>query len=291
MKPQHKVYYFRIALASLVGLASGIIRLSPLEGLSLFLLAYFLVTPLSLRLWGQELRNTGLMKLYREALGSSFLALLLTWTLVMNLVGSGVPVYVVRASQSGIYPIQTVDGRVAGPEDRLLAGYNAVLLNISNRGIEDIYVGSYAKAAGVTEIELGNTKVRISRSNDEILLRGEYDLSNGIDSMRMRNLLGNITIFLNGTLIFNVSHRLNPGESEVIKSGSSVIKVSYKAPRILAVEINSTKGNLSAYPVSVFIRSIQEEGGFIFVFDSIRPVWRTRTARVDDSYLVVLPSG
>ncbi|MCD6348190.1 MAG: hypothetical protein J7L91_01015, partial [Candidatus Korarchaeota archaeon] len=62
MNPKHKVYYFRVSVSALVGLVSGLTNAPPLEGLSLFLLAYFLVTPLSLKLWGNELKDVGLIK-------------------------------------------------------------------------------------------------------------------------------------------------------------------------------------------------------------------------------------
>ncbi len=289
MKPKHKVYYFRIALSSLVGLVSGIAGLTPMEGLSLFLLAYFLVTPLSLKLWGDELKDIGLMKLYREALGSSFLALLLIWTLVINLVGPGVPIYVVRTSQSGIYPIQTIDGRTVGPNDRPLAGYNAVSLKLSGHNIQDIYVGSYARTGDVTRVVLGHTEVTLSKG--EIHLSGVYNLSIESDYKRMSELLGNITMFVNGTLIVNGTMKLNPGESRRLSYNSTMMEVSYTAPGLLSVEINSTRDKIAEYPISVFISFIEEKEGYIFVFDSVKPFWKTRTARVDDSYVVVLPPG
>ncbi len=289
MKPKHKVYYFRVALSSLVGLVSGIAGLTPMEGLSLFLLAYFLVTPISLKLWRDELKDTGLMKLYREALGSSFLALLLIWTLVINLMGPGVPIYVVRASQSGIYPIQTIDGRTVGPDERPLAGYNAVSLKLSGQNIEDIYVGSYAKKRDVTKIMLGHTEITLS--GDKIRLSGIYNLSIESDYRRMSRLLGNITMFINGTLIVNETMKLNPGESQRLTYNSTVMEVFHAVPGLLSIEINSTRDEIAEYPVSIFISSIEERNGFIFVFDSVKPFWKTRTARVDDSYVVILPPG
>ncbi len=289
MKPKHKVYYFRVALSSLVGLVSGIAGLTPMEGLSLFLLAYFLVTPLSLKLWGDELKDMGLMKLYREALGSSFLALLLIWTLVINLMGPGVPIYVVRASQGGIYPIQTIDGRIVGPDERPLAGYNAVYLKLTGHNIEDIYVGSYAKMGDLTKVILGHTEVTLSKG--EICISGIYNLSIESDYKRMSKLLGNITMFVNGTLIINGTMKLNPGETKELTYNSTVMEVSHTAPGLLDIEINSTRDKITEYPVSAFISSIEEKEGYIFVFDSVKPFWKTRTARVDDSYVVVLPPG
>ncbi len=290
MKPKHKVYYFRVALSSLVGLVSGIAGLSPMEGLSLFLLAYFLVTPISLKLWGSKLRDAGLMKLYREALGSSFMALLLVWTLAINLAGSGVVIYVVRTSQSGIYPIQTVDGRVVGPDERPLAGYNAVMLNLSGRNIKDIYVGSYARASSETEVVLGHTKVRLSGTS--VHLEGEYNLSIKSDYERMKRLLGNLTVYINGTLVINGTVRLAPGESHMAVHGPTVMVVENSAPGTLTVEINSTREAISSYPLSVFISSVHEKDEHLFVFDAVKPFWKTRTARVDDnSYVVILPPG
>ena len=98
-------------------------------------------------------------------------------------------------------------------------------------------------------------------------------------------------MFMNGTLIINETMKLNPGGSRKLTYHSTVMEVSYTAPGLLSVEINSTREKIAEYPVSVFISSIEEKDGYIFVFDSVKPFWKTRTARVDDSYVVVLPPG
>ncbi len=290
MNPKHKVYYFRVSVSALVGLVSGLTNAPPLEGLSLFLLAYFLVTPLSLKLWGNELKDVGLIKLYREALGSSLLALLLVWTLVMNMIGAGVAVYVVRTSQNGVYPLQTVDGRTIGPNERPLAGYNAVSLKVSDGKIKDIHVGTYARRSeGLTRLYLGDTKVTLS--NNSLNIEGEYNLSFEADLRRMSYLFKNVTLFRNGTLILNNTIRLEPGETENMKIGDAFITVTHDPKGTIHLELDSPYNGTLTFPITVFISSIVEEGDYIYVFDAFKPVWKTRTARVDDSYVIVLPPG
>jgi len=290
MKPRHKVYYTRIAASALTGLLSGLAGLTPMEGLSLFLLAYFLVTPLSLKLWGDELRDVGLLKLYREALGSSILALLLIWTLVINLAGSGVAIYVVRASQGGIYPIQTIEGRTVGPGERPLAGYNAVLLELEDGKIADIYVGTYAEKSPNTKLILGRTEVSLSESGD-VTLRGSYNLSLERDLRRMGKLFGNVTMYRNGTVILNNSLRLEVGDLKEMDVGTGHIRVKHDPKGVLNLEIVSKMEALDELPLSAFISSIQEKEGYVYVFDAFKPVWKTKTARLDDSYVIVLPPG
>ena len=290
MNAKSKIYYFRLAISSLVGLLSGLINLGPLEGLSLFLLTYFLVTPISLRLWGRDLREMGLMKIYREGLGSSILALLLVWTLAINLVGPGVPMYVVRTGQSGIFPLQTVEGRVIGPNEASLVGYNAVLLNLTNDNkIEDMLVGTYAKDLGNhVEVNLRRTRVVLYK-NGTVLIEGTYSLSDSTDMKRLHKIFGNITLYRNGTLLLN-STTLVPGGSSTIKLGEASIEVSYLSKGIITLKTTAlaNENNIS-FPADAFISKIVRKDGYIYIFDALKPSWRTRTARVDDSYIIVLP--
>ena len=290
MNAKSKIYYFRLAISSLVGLLSGLINLGPLEGLSLFLLTYFLVTPISLRLWGRDLRETGLMKIYREGLGSSILALLLVWTLAINLVGPGVPMYVVRTGQSGIFPLQTMEGRVIGPNEASLVGYNAVLLNLTNDNkIEDMLVGTYAKDLGnYVEVNLRRTRVVLYK-NGTVLIEGTYSLSDSTDMKRLHKIFGNITLYRNGTLLLN-STTLVPGGSSTIKLGEASIEVSYLSKGIITLKTTAlaNENNIS-FPADAFISKIVRKDGYIYIFDALKPSWRTRTARVDDSYIIVLP--
>ncbi|RLG44294.1 MAG: hypothetical protein DRN78_00400 [Thermoproteota archaeon] len=290
MNAKSKIYYFRLAISSLVGLLSGLINLGPLEGLSLFLLTYFLVTPISLRLWGRDLREMGLMKIYREGLGSSILALLLVWTLAINLVGPGVPMYVVRTGQSGIFPLQTVEGRVIGPNEASLVGYNAVLLNLTNDNkIEDMLVGTYAKDLGnYVEVNLRRTRVVLYK-NGTVLIEGTYSLSDSTDMKRLHKIFGNITLYRNGTLLLN-STTLVPGGSSTIKLGEASIEVSYLSKGIITLKTTAlaNENNIS-FPADAFISKIVRKDGYIYIFDALKPSWRTRTARVDDSYIIVLP--
>ncbi len=287
MKARHKVYYFRVLVSSLAGLISGLAGLSSMEGLSLFLLVYFLVTPISLRLWGDELRDTGLMKLYKEAIGSSFLAFLLIWVLVINLMGVGVSIYVVRASSSGIYPIQTIDGRTIGPDERPFAGYNVVFINISKGKIKDIYVGTYAKKSyKITQLYLDNTEIRIW-NNGTLFIEGNYSLSSDRDLARMKNLFGNVTLYRNGSIILN-NTEIRVGESTKLILRNVTVNIFYNRDAI-HLELASDLNKISEYPISAFISFVKEKGDYIYVFDSLKPVWKTRTARVDESYLVVLP--
>ncbi len=290
MEARHKVYYFRVLISSLAGLASGLIGLSSIEGLSLFLLTYFLVTPISLRLWGNELKDTGLIKLYREAIGSSFLAFLLVWVLVVNLMGLGVSIYIVRTSSGGIYPIQTLDGRTVGPDERPFAGYNAVFLNVSNGKIKDIYVGTYAKKSyETTQLYLSNTKIKLW-SNGTLLVEGNYNLSLDRDLMRIRKLFKNVTLYRNGSLILNGT-KLRLGYSKKFTIKNITINITYTSKNVIHLRFISGKDKVAKYPTSVFISFIEEKGGYVYVFDSLKPVWKTRTARVDESYLIILPSG
>ena len=290
MKPKHKVYYLRVTLSAVVGLLSGVFGLSAPEGLTLFLFTYFLVTPLSLKLWGKDLKDMGLMKIYREGLGSSLLSLLLIWTLVINLLGPGVTMFVVRATSSGAYPIQTIDGRTVAPDEHPLEGYNAALISFDDKGnVVKVLLGAYTRG-NQEEFRAKVDGFEIDVSGGEASIRATIDLKKSIHAKRAEMLFGNVTVLRNGTMILNGT-KIGVGEKVELTLGARRVLVHRPTNLTLEVELTGSASGIDEFPLNVFIAEIVEKDGFVFVFDPIEPVRRSRTARVDDSYLVVLREG
>ncbi|MEM2810999.1 MAG: hypothetical protein QW187_04130, partial [Candidatus Korarchaeum sp.] len=236
MRPKYKVYGFRLLVSSLVGLLNGFLRLDPSIGILAFIFAYFLVTPISLRVWREELKVIGLMEIYKEAIGASILALILTWSLSMSLTGYGIAIYVVKANGSGIYPIETLDGRMLPPNNEDLFGYNAVFLTLSNSTVNRVRIGACIEKREELSLRIGDYNLTLR--GDELVLRTHFNISNGENRDFLRRMFGNLTIYRNGTLALgNLS--LPPNTTRKLKLGTSNVSLTYRRFPELSLELRS----------------------------------------------------
>lgn len=288
MRPKYKVYSFRLLVSMLVGLLNGFLRLDPSIGILAFILAYFLVTPLSLRIWREELKGIGLMELYREAIGASILALILTWSLSMSFTGYGVMIYVVKANGSGVYPIETLDGRMLPPNNEDLFGYNVVSLTLSNNVVNHIRIGACIERGENLSLKMGNYDLTLR--GDELVLRTHFNLSNSEDRDFLKKMFGNLTMYRNGTLVLgSLSLPLNTTRS--LKLGASNVSLAYQRFPDLILELRSPLGSQQEFPVSIFLSEVVKRDSQICFFDAKDIKIGRRSFNVRDRYYVVILTG
>jgi len=283
MKPKHKVYYFRLLASSLVGILNGLLRVDPTVGISAFIFTYFLVTPLSLRIWRDELKDVGLMEIYKEAVGASLLALIMIWSLTMSFTGQGVALAVVREKGSGIYPIETLDGRHLPPGNEEMMGYSAVLLNISDhiRGAE---LGACLN--GTSSFKMGRYYLTV---DDGISLRIELKLSDPGDREILRRIIGNFSIYRNGTMVFG-GNRVRMGESISMPSNGSNLSLKFSGLNDIVLEIRSPIDVPEDSPLNSFIK-LKRYDSQLCLFDSTKPKIGRRTISIQGYHIVILPGG
>ncbi|MCC6028892.1 MAG: hypothetical protein LM591_01980 [Candidatus Korarchaeum sp.] len=283
MRPKHKIYYFRLSASSLVGILNGLLRVDPAVGLSAFIFTYFLVTPLSLRIWKDELKGMGLMEIYKEAIGSSLLALIFFWSLTMSFTGQGVALAVVREKGSGIYPIETLDGRHLPPGNEEMMGYSVVYLNISDH-LRDAELGVCLN--GTSSFRMGRYYLTVS---DIISLRIELKPFDPGDREILRRILGDFSIYRNGTIIFG-KNRAHLGESINMSSNGLNISLKFFGPNDITLEmrspINTSKGSL----LNSFIK-VRSSDSQLCLFDSVKPKIGRRTISLQGYHIVILPGG
>ncbi|MDW8035587.1 MAG: hypothetical protein RMI85_03935, partial [Candidatus Korarchaeum sp.] len=256
MRPKYKVYSFRLLVSSIVGILNGLLRLDPSIGILAFIFAYFLVTPLSLRIWRDELKGIGLMELYKEAIGTSILALILIWSLSMSFTGYSVMIYVVKANNSGIYPIETLDGRKLLPNNEELFGYNAVSLTLSNDVVNKVRIGVCTERKENISLRIGNYDLTLEGS--ELVLRTRSNLSSSEDRDFLRKIFGNLTVYRNGTLVLgNMS--LPPNTTKKLKLGISNVSLSYERFPELILDMRAPLGSQLEFPVSMFLTEVVEK--------------------------------
>ncbi len=283
MKPKHKVYYFRLLASSLVGILNGLLRVDPAIGISAFFFTYFLVTPLSLRMWREELKGMGLMEIYKEAVGASLLALIMVWSLTLSFTGQGVALAVVREKGSGIYPIETLDGRFLPPGNEEMMGYSAVLLNISDHLI-DAELGACLN--GASSFKMGRYYLTV---DDGISLRIELKLSDPEDREILRRIVGNFSIYRNGTMVFG-ENKVRMGESINITSKGSNLSLKFSGLNDIILEIRSPIDVPKDSPLNSFIK-LRRNDSQLCLFDSTKPKIGRRTINIRGYHIVILPGG
>ncbi|MEM3870421.1 MAG: hypothetical protein QXJ39_04735 [Candidatus Korarchaeum sp.] len=285
MRPKYKVYGFRLLVSSLVGLLNGFLRLDPSIGILAFIFAYFLVTPISLRVWREELKVIGLMEIYKEAIGASILALILTWSLSMSLTGYGIAIYVVKANGSGIYPIETLDGRMLPPNNEDLFGYNAVFLTLSNSTVNRVRIGACIEKREELSLRIGDYNLTLR--GDELVLRTHFNISNGENRDFLRRMFGNLTIYRNGTLALgNLS--LPPNTMRKLKLGTSNVSLTYRRFPELSLELRSALRSQQEFPVNIFLSEVLEKNSQLCFFDAKDIKIGRRSFNVRDRYYVVV---
>ncbi len=283
MRPKHKVYYFRLLTSSLVGILNGLLRVDPTVGISAFIFTYFLVTPLSLRIWRDELKGMGLMEIYKEAIGTSFLALIIVWSLTMSFTGQGVALAVVREKGSGIYPIETLDGRYLPPGNEEMMGYSVVLLNISDH-LMDAELGACLN--GTSSFKMGRYYLTVG---DSISLRIELKLSDPEDREILRRIIGNFSIYRNGTMVFG-ENKVHMGGSINITSNGSDLSLKFSGLNDIILEIRSPIDVPKDSPLNSFIK-IKRSDSQLCLFDSVKPKIGRRTISIHGYHIVILPGG
>lgn len=285
MRPKYKVYGFRLLVSSLVGLLNGFLRLDPSIGILAFIFAYFLVTPISLRVWREELKVIGLMEIYKEAIGASILALILTWSLSMSLTGYGIAIYVVKANGGGIYPIETLDGRMLPPNNEDLFGYNAVFLTLSNSTVNRVRIGACIEKREELSLRIGDYNLTLR--GDELVLRTHFNISNGENRDFLRRMFGNLTIYRNGTLALgNLS--LPPNTTRKLKLGTSNVSLTYRRFPELSLELRSALRSQQEFPVNIFLSEVLEKNSQLCFFDAKDIKIGRRSFNVRDRYYVVV---
>ncbi|MEM1984502.1 MAG: hypothetical protein QXR35_00090 [Candidatus Korarchaeum sp.] len=285
MRPKYKVYGFRLLVSSLVGLLNGFLRLDPSIGILAFIFAYFLVTPISLRVWREELKVIGLMEIYKEAIGASILALILTWSLSMSLTGYGIAIYVVKANGSGIYPIETLDGRMLPPNNEDLFGYNTVFLTLSNSTVNRVRIGACIEKREELSLRIGDYNLTLR--GDELVLRTHFNISNGENRDFLRRMFGNLTIYRNGTLALgNLS--LPPNTTRKLKLGTSNVSLTYRRFPELSLELRSALRSQQEFPVNIFLSEVLEKNSQLCFFDAKDIKIGRRSFNVRDRYYVVV---
>lgn len=277
LSEREAVFFIKVSASCLLGIVAGILKISAALGISLFVLLLFLTGFLYFTSGRKEL---GLYSVYREGAGTSLLGFILMWSLFLTLAGGGVTIYVVEANSSGVYPLV----KVIGPNT---LDYNISYVHLGGRhgwplqvtDVLDLWLGKSFTNEGNTTVRkynicLKNGVVNVTFDVNPVLERHIDLLSSDVRVEKGScKIYGKLNITLENNSLKEIS--LDEALLKFYFNGST-LKIS--------VENVKLGSNLTRWGVNLLSF---EEGKRAYIFVE-RPPRITRTARVDDVYIVVL---
>ncbi len=287
MDPKNKVFSLKIALAIIVGMVSGILNLSPAEGLSLYVLAFFLSVPMSLKAWGSKLGDMGLTKIYREGAGSSFLALLMFWIISLNLLGGGPTILFVKAhNNSGIYNLEFRNGTLAPPNLTGLSGYNCVNLTLSNSKVEAAYLG----LCGVDEGKYLMRDVFLLIKGGSLSIQANSSVYDVKDDNAIAVLLKGVNMSVKeGSLVIN-GVKVEDGSSSKVAINGTKFSVYFKNYRVILLSQEINLDEVDSSPVGNLLNVVRAKRGYD-IFDKRPAKFKEKTIRINDRAYVIVKGG
>ncbi|MGC8931952.1 MAG: EMC6 family protein [Candidatus Methanodesulfokora sp.] len=276
MDERETLFFIKVALSCLLGIIAGIFKISASLGISIFIFLLFLIGFLYFNSGRKEL---GLYSVYREGIGTSFLGFILIWSLFLTIAGGGITIYAVEANGTGIYPLVKVTGPSA-------LDYNISYVHLGGKhgwplqvtDVLDLWLGKSLTEGNVTingyRVHLKNGRFNITFYINPAV---EHHISLLSSNVKIEGGFCKIYGKFNITLGNNSSKELVLNEALLrFYFNGSMLKIS--------VENIKLGSNLTAMGVNVFSL---EEGRRAYIFVE-KPTRVTRTARVDDVYIVVL---
>ncbi len=284
MDPKNKVFSLKIVLAIIVGTVSGILNLSPAEGLSLYIFTFFLAVPISLKAWGSELGDMGLMKIYREGAGSSFLALLMFWTISLTLFGGGPVILFVNTNySSGVYNLEFRNGTAVPPNLTELSGYNCINLSLSNSKVVAAYLG----ICGIGEGKYLMRDILVSVRGDSISIQMNSSAYDVKDNNAIAVLLKGVNLSVKENYLIINGIKIKDGESSKVTINSTEFNVRFKNYRIILFSQEVSVDEISSTPLGNLLEVIKAKKGYN-VFDKRVARFKERTIRINERAYVIV---
>jgi hypothetical protein len=276
LSDKEAIFFVKIIASCLLGMAAGIFKINAYLGISLFVLLLFLTGFLY---FSSGRRELGLYSVYREGAGTAFLGFILMWSLFLTIAGGGITVYTAEANGTGICPLV----KVAGPG---ALDYNISYVRLGGKhgwplqvtDVLDLWLGKSLKEGSTTiggyEVELKDDKFNIS-----LYVNPSFEQHIRLLNSNVKMERGTCKIYGR----FNIT--LEGNSSKEIYLGEALLKFYFNGSMLkILIEDVKLGSNLTSEGVNIF--SIKE-GGVSYIFVE-RPPRVTRTARVDDVYVIVL---
>ena len=288
------VFYTKIAVSLIAGLLAGILGISGVAGIAFFIFMFFLSTAILLTLRREVVFNLGFYKAYREGVGSSLIAFVLTWSIATSIV-LGQPTIYVADSSIGPHPVSFPNGTEVPPALKPLnSTFNALyVIKLSENKTWKVMLGVYSKYNGETTLSLPKCDIIYQKTGNIVKLITRIDPEK-LDRIKSR---WSIEFSKEDEGIFIIYE----GMRELLEEGKTtdielreadstyLIHVLYSANQIrlesepLIMENNSL--NMTRTPFSDTISYVCLDRGLIYAFE--RTLYIYRSIGFGEEYLVL----
>ncbi len=288
------VFYTKIAVSLIAGLLAGILGIRGVTGIAFFIFTFFLSTAILLTLKREVVFTLGFYKTYREGVGSSLIAFILTWSVATSLM-LGQPTIYVSSSSIGPHPVSFPNGTEVPPALKPLnSSFNAIyVIKLSENKTWKVMLGVYSEYKDETTLNLPKCDVIYQKAENTVKLTTTIDPEK-IDRIESR---WNLEFSKEEEGIFIIYE----GMRELLEEGKPVdielkgedstylIHVLYSVDQIrfetgpLKMENNSL--NMTRTPFSDTISYVCLDQGFIYAFE--RTLYTYRSIRFGEEYLVL----
>ncbi len=288
------IFYTKIAVSLIAGLLAGILGITGVAGIAFFIFMFFLSTAILLTIKRDFVFNIGFYKTYKEGVGSSIIAFILTWSISTSLM-LGQPTIYVATSSIGPQPISFPNGTVVPPTLKPLnSTYNAIyVIKPSENKTWKVMLGVYSECKDETALDLPKCRVIYQKQYNTVKLITKID----IEELTQTKSRWGIELSKEDSEVFvfyeGIRERLEEGKAtsiELKEEGSTyLIHVFYSTNEIrletdrLKMENNNLNMTMTPFSDTTSFICLQE--GFLYAFE--RPLYTFRTIGFDEEYLVL----
>ncbi|RLG47984.1 MAG: hypothetical protein DRN92_02040 [Thermoproteota archaeon] len=288
------VFYTKIAVSLIAGLLAGILGISGVAGIAFFIFTFFLSTAILLTLKREVIFNLGFYKTYREGIGSSLIAFILTWSIATSLM-LGQPTIYVADSSIGPHPVSFPNGTEVPPALKPLnSTFNAIyVIKLSENKTWKVMLGVYSQYNDETALNLPKCDLIYQKAESTVKLTTTIDPEE-LDQIKSR---WSIKFSKEDEGVFIIYE----GTRELLEEGKTIdielkeadstylIHILYSANQIrletepLKMENNSL--NMTRTPFGDTISYVCLDRGFIYAFEC--PLYTYRSIGFGEEYLVL----
>lgn len=288
------IFYTKVAVSLAAGLLAGILGIGGIAGIAFFIFMFFLSTAILLTLKRDLIFKLGFYKAYREGVGSSLIAFMLTWSIATSLMLNQPTLYVASTS-FGPHPISFTNGTVVPSNLKPLnSTFNAVyVIKSSENKTWKVMLGVYSDYDGETTLELSRCSVTYIKSDNAVKLSSTISL----ETLNQSKFRWGIEFSKENSKVFMTyegkKERLEEGEVITLElrgaASTYSVHISLFENHLkleagpISMEDNSL--NLTGTPFSDTISFVVVEEEFIYAFEYY--LYTSRTIGFEEEYLVL----
>ncbi len=288
------IFYTKIAVSLIAGLLAGIIGISGVTGIAFFIFTFFLSTAILITIKRDAISKLGFYKTYREGVGSSLIAFLLTWSIATSLM-FGQPTIYLASSSLGPHPISFPNGTtVPSTLKPLNSTFNAIyVIKRSENKTWKVMLGVYSEYDEKTTLKLSKCEVVYLKQSNTIKLTTMIDLV----ELTQPKSRWNIEFSKEDSEVFasneGIKERLEEGKTTTIELRGEdytyVVHILYFADHLRLetepIKVKQKGLNLTETPFSDTISYIFFDENFLYAFEYV--LYTSRTIGFDEEYLVL----